>query len=97
MVRKIKWTIRALNDLHDIHEFIAKDSKRYAQIQIENIQNAVSNLLSFPMIGHKIPEFPHLQYREILVGNYRVVYRLENKQDLAIVMSVMHVRRLSKE
>ena len=51
-----KWTIRALNDLHDIHEFIAKDSKRYAQIQIENIQNAVSNLLSFPMIGHKIPE-----------------------------------------
>ena len=96
MVRKIKWTIRALNDLHDIHEFIAKDSKRYAQIQIENIQNAVSNLLSFPMIGHKIPELPHLQYREILVGNYRVVYRLENKQDLVIVMSVMHVRRLLK-
>lgn len=94
MVRKIKWTIRALNDLHDIHEFIAKDSKRYAQIQIENIQNAVSNLLSFPMIGHEIPELPHLQYREILVGNYRVVYRLENKQDLVIVMAVMHVRRL---
>ncbi len=44
MVRKIKWTIRALNDLHDIHDFIAKDSKRYAQIQIENIQIAVSNI-----------------------------------------------------
>ena len=97
MVRKIKWTIRALDDLHDIHEFIAKDSKRYAQIQIENIQNAVSNLLSFPMIGHKIPELPHLQYREILVGNYRVVYRLENKHDLVIVMSVMNCRRLLKE
>lgn len=55
MVRKIKWTIRELNDLHDIHEFIAKDSKGYAQIQIENIQNTVLNLLSFPMIGHKIP------------------------------------------
>jgi toxin ParE1/3/4 len=96
MVRKIKWTIRALNDLHDIHEFIAKDSKQYAQIQIENILNAVSNLLSFPMIGHKIAELPHLQYREILVGNYRVVYRLENRQDLVIVMSVMHVRRLLK-
>ena len=77
MVRKIKWTIRALNDLHDIHDFIAKDSKRYALIQIVNIQNAVSNLLSFPMIGHKIPEFPHLQYREILVSNYRVVYTYE--------------------
>ncbi len=97
MVRKIKWTIRALNDLHDIYEFIAKDSKRYAQIQIENIQNAVSNLLSFPLMGHEVPELPHLQYREILVGNYRVVYRLEEDQDLVIVMSVMHGRRLLKE
>jgi len=35
--------------------------------------------------------------KEILVGNYRVVYRLENKQDIVIVMSVMHVRRLLKE
>ena len=95
MVRKIKWTIRALNDLHDIYEFIAKDSKRYAQIQIENIQNAVSNLISFPLMGRNIPEFPHLSYREILVGNYRVIYRLEG--DMVIVMSVVHGRRLLKE
>jgi toxin ParE1/3/4 len=79
MVRKIKWTIRALNDLHDIHEFIAKDSKRYAQIQIENIQNAVSNLLSFPMIGHKIPELPYLQYREILVWSADTIFSFVSK------------------
>ena len=97
MVRKIKWTIRALNDLHDIHEFIAKDSERYAQIQIENIQNAVSNLLDFPLMGHEVPELPHMQYREILTGNYRVIYRLEKNQDLVIVMSVMHSRRLLKK
>jgi len=95
MVRKIKWTLRSLNELHDIYEFIAKDSKRYAQIQIENIQNAVSNLISFPLMGRNIPEFPHLSYREILVGNYRVIYRLEG--DMVIVMSVVHGRRLLKE
>ena len=95
MVRKIKWTLRSLNELHDIYEFIAKDSKRYAQIQIENIQNAVSNLISFPLMGRNIPEFPHLSYREILVGNYRVIYRLEG--DMVIVMSVVHGCRLLKE
>ncbi len=95
MVRKIKWTLRALNDLHDIYEFIAKDSKRYAQIEIENIQNAVSNLISFPLMGRNIPEFPHLPYREILVSNYRVIYRLEG--ETVIVMSVVHGRRLLKE
>ncbi len=97
MVQEIEWTVRALNDLHDIYEFIAKDSRRYAQIQVENIQTAVSNLLSFPLMGHNVPEFPHLPYREILVGNYRVIYRFEEDQDLIIVMSVVHGRRLLKE
>lgn len=97
MVRKIKWTVRALNDLQDIYEFIAKDSKRYAQIQVENIQNSVSNLASFPLMGHDVPEFPHLPYREILVGNYRVLYRFEEDQNLVIVMSVVHGRRLLKK
>lgn len=96
MVRKIKWTIRALDDLHDIYEFIAKDSNRYAQIQIEDIQNAALNLTSFPLMGRIVPEFPHLPYREILVGNYRVIYRLEEEQGLVIIMAVAHGRQLLK-
>ena len=96
MVRKIKWTIRALNDLHEIHVFIAKDSRRYAQIQIDDIQNATLNLTSFPLLGHIVPEFPHLPYREILVGNYRVIYRLEEEQGLIIIMAVAHGRQLLK-
>jgi len=96
VVRKIKWTIRALDDLHDINEFIAKDSKRYAQIQIEDIQNTALNLTSFPLMGRIVPEFPHLPYREILVGNYRVIYRFEKEQGLVIIMAVAHGRQLLK-
>ncbi len=97
MVQKIEWTTRARKDLRDIYEFIARDSSRYAQIQIENIQNAVSNLASFPLMGHKVPEFPHLPYREILIGNYRVLYRFDKEKSRVIVMSVVHGRRLLKE
>jgi len=46
-------------------------------------------------MGRNIPEFPHLPYREILVSNYRVIYRLE--EEMVIVMSVVHGRRLLKE
>jgi len=94
-VVQIKWTNRALNDLCEIHEFIAKDSPRYAQIQIEKIQKAVSNLAVFPSLGRQVPEFPHLPYREVLVGNFRVLYREEEKR--VLVMSVVHGRRLLKE
>jgi len=96
VVQKIEWTKRALADLYDIYEFIAKDSKRYAQIQIEDIQNAVLNLNRFPMMGHHLPEFPHLPYREILVGNYRVLYRFEKEKGQVLVMSIVHGRRLLK-
>jgi len=97
VVQKITWTLRALNDLNNIYEFIAKDSKRYAQIQVENIQNAVLNLARFPLMGRNVPEFPHLPYREILIGDYRVLYKLKEDQEQVIVMSVVHGRRLLKE
>ena len=97
MVRKIEWTKRALEDMHDIYEFIAKDSSRYAQIQVESIQDAVSNLTSFPLMGRKVPEFPYLKYREILVGNYRIIYRYDEERNQIFVMAVVHGRRLLKE
>jgi addiction module RelE/StbE family toxin len=96
VVQKIKWTIRALNDLHDIYAFIAKDSRRYAQLQVEDIQNSALNLTSFPLMGRIVPEFPHLPYHEILVGNYRVIYRFNEEQSLIIIMAVAHGRQLLK-
>jgi len=97
VVQEIKWTLRALNDLNDIYEFIAKDSVRYAQIQVEKIQSSVSNLAEFPLMGHNVPELPHLPYREILVGNYRILYGFKKDQGQVMVMSVVHGRRLLKE
>jgi toxin ParE1/3/4 len=96
-VVQINWTKRALRDLCEIYEFIAMDSPRYAQIQVEKIQKAVSNLAEFPSLGRQVPEFPHLPYREVLVGNYRVLYREEEKQRQVLVMSVVHGRQLLKE
>lgn len=97
MVSKIRWTTESLNDLLNIYEFIAKDSSRYAQIQIENIQNAVLPLLTFPLMGHIVHEFPHLTYREILSGNYRIIYKYDESGNEIIVMFVAHGRQLLKE
>ena len=97
MVREIEWTQRALNDLRDIYRFIARDSKRYAQMQVEKIQNAVSKLAAFPLMGRRVPEFPDLPYRQIVVADYRVLYRSDEKQNRILVASVVHGRRLLKE
>lgn len=35
---KIVWTEQAVSDLKDIHDYISKDSKRYAENQIRRIK-----------------------------------------------------------
>jgi plasmid stabilization system protein ParE len=54
-------------------EFIKKDSPKYAQSQVEKIQNTAKNLENFPQIDRVLPEFPESNYKEILTGQYRII------------------------
>lgn len=55
MVR-ITWTIQAASDLEHINDYIAKDSLRYARIQIVRIQERVKLLKHHPKTGKIISE-----------------------------------------
>ena len=97
MVQEIVWTPRALGDLRKIHDYIAVDSIRYAQVQIETVQSAVLTLSEFPSLGRRVPEFPDLPYREIIVGNYRVIYRFEEQRSCVLIMTIVHGRQMLQE
>lgn len=62
--------------LREIHDFIARDSPRAAEVLVERLLTATERLASFPESGRVVPEFPGLGYREIIVGSYRVLYDL---------------------
>jgi len=93
MVHEIVWTAQARSDLRKIHDYISADSVRYAQVQIESIQSAALNLSELPSLGRRVPEFPELTYREIIVGNYRVIYRFDDQRGLVLIMAVIHGRQ----
>lgn len=44
------------------------------------------------MSGRKVPELRRLPIRELIFGNYRIVYR--HKQELVEVLTVHHAARL---
>ena len=90
----IAWTGPALEDLRQIHQCMARDSKQYASIMVRRMRTAVSRLEHLPKRGRVVPEFPEGQYREILVGPYRVVYRHLEDRDMVLVSAVMHGNRL---
>ena len=90
----IAWAGPALEDLRQIHQFIARDSTQYAGIMARRIRTAVSRLGNFPQSGRVVPELPDGPYREILVGQYRVVYRHLEDRDVVLVLAVIHGSRL---
>ncbi len=73
---KVIWTDSAIQDLNDIGDFISKDSIRYAEITVEKLFYAVDILMTYPNIGRIVPEFEDENIRELIHGNYRIVYQL---------------------
>lgn len=47
--------------------------------------------------GRHVPEFSHLPHREIIVDNYRVLYRYRAVSDTVLIVTVVHGRRLLSE
>ncbi|MBK9129789.1 MAG: type II toxin-antitoxin system RelE/ParE family toxin, partial [Phycisphaerales bacterium] len=73
---RVVWTESALADLQAIQGFVSRDSARYADLLVERILGAVGRIASFPRSGRVVPEFLDDSLREVIQGNYRIVYRL---------------------
>ncbi len=75
---EIRWTPQAADDLEAIAEFISADSPHYAGLFVLNVLRAVERLERFPKLGRIVPEADNPSIREVLLGNYRIVYRLRS-------------------
>ncbi len=91
---KVIWTEYAIEDLRLIHEYISKDSKRYADRFIEKLFERVDQLEAFPKSGRVVPEFNTVSIRELIEGNYRVVYKITSSQ--VAIIRVHHAARQLK-
>ena len=76
---QVNWTDSALQDLNDIGEYIAKDSLRYAEITVLRLFESVDILESHPLSGVMTPEFENEYIRQIIRGDYRIVYHIINE------------------
>ncbi|MBI5894095.1 MAG: type II toxin-antitoxin system RelE/ParE family toxin [Deltaproteobacteria bacterium] len=70
------WTNPAKIDLRDIHDYIARDSKYYAQKVSQDIIDKSEKLNLFPEIGRIVPEIDDPNIREIFIYSYRLIYEV---------------------
>jgi toxin ParE1/3/4 len=92
---KVIWTDIAVEDLRLIHEYISKDSKFYAHHFIEKLIKRVDQLENFPKSGRVVPEFDSEIIRELIEGNYRIIYKISDQNNIGIIR-VHHAARQLK-
>lgn len=92
---KVVWTDLAIEDLRSIHDFIAKDSKLYADRFIEKLVSRAEQLAHYPQSGRGVPEFGKDDIRELIEGNYRIIFKV-NEGHIGIVR-IHHSARLLKD
>jgi toxin ParE1/3/4 len=93
-VHRVAWTRQAILDVEAIRNYISRDSQRYAAVVVDRIVKAVDRLEEFPLSGRSVPERPDTKLREMLCGNYRIVYRVSG--DLVEVVTVFHGARIAR-
>ena len=89
---EVRWTPQAIEDLRSIADFIAKDSPHYARLTVVDTFAAVERLVDFPKSGRIVPEIKNPAIREIILGNYRIIYRFRGQ--FVDVLAVHHGAKL---
>lgn len=89
---EIVWAPKARDDLRRAVAFIAEDAPAAARRFAEHVFRRLEVLSTHPLLGSFIAEDDRQIYREVLYGNYRVIYRYSD--DVVHIVAVHHGARL---
>lgn len=76
----IIWSPLAVERASEIAEYIAQDKPSVAEKWIDTVFTKVETLKSAPETGRVVPEIRNNRFRGLIYGNYRIIYRIKEKQ-----------------
>ena len=85
---KVHWTETAEDHLDAIYAYIARDSPEYALRMVDRLTRRSQQIAGFPLSGRKVPEYEMEQIREVIEGQYRIIYHI--KPDQIDVLAIIH-------
>jgi addiction module RelE/StbE family toxin len=91
---KLKWSPLAADKLAIFVKYISKDNPEAGRNFANTIFKSIEKLKKFPKSGRVVPELDKSKYREILVGNYRVIYSIDN--NVIQILTIRHQKQLLK-
>ncbi len=87
----VRWSSTSKLDLHQIYDYIAKDSVYYAKKVVNDIIDKSEYLELFPNTGRKVEEISNNDLKEIIIYSYRMIYKVV--EDGINILAIVHWRR----
>ena len=82
---QIKWTTLSVEDLKGIYDYISRDSLKYAKIEIVKLKLRTNILKTHPYSGKDVSEIESGLFRELIEGNYRIIYKIIDEKTIHII------------
>jgi toxin ParE1/3/4 len=89
---KIIWSPLAIDRVSEIAAYIAQENPTAAEKWVDTVFRKVEDLQEFPESGRVVPETENKAIREMRYGNYRLIYRFEEKR--ISVLTVRHGKQI---
>ena len=89
---RIQWSPLAVDRISEIAEYIVRDNPIAAQRWVNSIFDRVKRVKNFAKSGRRVAEIDRSDIREIIHGNYRIIYRIENKR--ISILTVRHFKQI---
>lgn len=89
---KVTWAPLAIDRVAEIAAYIAEDNPPAAEKWIHKIFARVGQLTHFHESGRHLPETSRPDIRELVWGNYRIIYRPESHQ--VLILTVRHTKQI---
>ena len=83
---RLFWSETANQDLQAIRRYIASDNPTAAKRWVDRLKTRARNALIATLAGRKVPELLREDIRELIEGNYRIVYQVF--EDRLVVLTV---------
>lgn len=91
MAHEIAWAESAVVSLVDAIEHISRDSPAYAAAFAIRAESAAASLADLPHRGRRVAEFDDPNVRELIVGSYRLIYRVQRTR--VLILAFVHTAR----
>ncbi|MBN1443397.1 MAG: type II toxin-antitoxin system RelE/ParE family toxin [Planctomycetes bacterium] len=88
----VVWSPLALERVCEIAVHIARDDPDAADRWVVSVFERVERVQDFARSGRRVPEIGRVDIRELLYGNYRIIYRIESKR--IAMLTVRHGSQL---